>query len=113
MKEYLANEKRLVKRLVKRKITHQLLSANVYGVDYFKFEVFWLFFICHEAVDYTLEKVFVDAAGGYMVDDCFHTPHETVCMPVLAILDEEPYSDCQRHTLIGVLNIMSSTQSIY
>lgn len=75
------------------------------GVDDFEFEVFGVVFVRHVAGDDALEEVFVDASGCYVVDD--HALHEAVSVPVVAVMDEEPDTDCQGDTFIGVLEIMS------
>lgn len=42
-----------------------------------------------------------------MVDDGFHTLHEVVGVPVVTVMNEEPNADCECHTLVGVLEIMT------
>ena len=72
-----------------------------------KFEGFRIILVCHEAGDNALEEFFVDASSGDMVDDCFHTLHEAIGVPIIAVMDEEPDAYGQSHTLIGILEIMS------
>lgn len=76
-------------------------------MDYFKFEGFGIVLVCHVVGDDALEQVFVDASGGNMVDDGFHALHEVVGMPIIAIMHEEPYTDCQCYPFVGVLEIMT------
>lgn len=77
------------------------------GVDDFEFEIFGIILVCHEASDYALNKFFVDAAGGDMVDYCFHALHEAVGVPIVAVMHKKPNADCQRYPFIGILEIMS------
>lgn len=63
------------------------------GVDDFEFEGFGIIFVCHVAGDDAEEKVFVDASGSYMVDDCLHALHEVISMPIVAVMNEKPDSD--------------------
>lgn len=91
-------------------ITTSFVDAGwlvVYCMDNFEFEVFWIVLVCHIAGDDTLEQVFVYATGGDMVDDRFHALHEVVGVPIIAIMHEEPYTDCQGNTFVGVLEIMT------
>lgn len=76
-------------------------------VDYFEFEGFGIILVCHVAGDDALEEVFVDTAGGNMVDDCFHALHETIGVPIIAVMNEKPDADCQCHPLVGILEIMT------
>ncbi len=73
----------------------------------FEFEVFGIVLVWHVADDDALKQIFVDASGGYVIDDSLHTLHEVVGVPVVAVMNEEPYSDCQCLTLVGVLEVMA------
>lgn len=81
----------------------------IYSVNDFEFEVFGIILVCHEAGDNALEKVLVDATGGYMVDDCFHTLHEAIGVPIVAVMNEEPDTYGQCNSFVGILEIMSGT----
>lgn len=76
-------------------------------MDDFEFEIFGIILVCHKAGDDALEKVFVDASGGYMVDDCLHALHEIIGVPIVAVMNENPDTYGQCHSLIGILEIMS------
>ena len=73
----------------------------------FKFEVFGIVLICHITKYDALKQIFVDASGSDVVYNCFHALHEIVGVPVVAVMNKEPYSDCQCHTLVGILEIMA------
>ena len=77
------------------------------GMDDFEFEVFGIILVCHEAGDNALEKFFVDAAGGNMVDNCLHALHEIIGVPVVAVMHKKPYTDCQGNTFVRILEIMA------
>ena len=66
-------------------------------MDDFEFEVFGIVLVCHVAGDYALKQIFVNASGGNVVDDCFHTLHEVVGVPVVAVMYEEPDTDSLLH----------------
>ncbi len=90
----------------------ELLFVNSYRlivdcVDDFEFEVFGIVLVCHIAVYDALKQIFVDASGCYVIDDSLHTLHEVVGVPVVAVMNEKTYSDCQCHTLVGVLEVMT------
>lgn len=76
-------------------------------MDDFEFEVFGIILVCHEAGDNALEKFFVNATGGYMVDDCFHALHEAVGMPVVAIMYKKLDAHGQCYSLVGILEVMA------
>lgn len=76
------------------------------GVDDFEFEGFGIILVCHEAGENALEKSFVNASGGDMVDDCFHALHEAIGVPIIAVMNEEPDAYGQGHSLIGILEVM-------
>ena len=76
-------------------------------MDDFKLETFGVVLVCHKACNYALKQVFVDASGGYMVDDCLHALHEVVGMPIVAVMNEKPYADSQCNSLIGVFEVMA------
>ncbi len=86
-----------------------LFIRFIHCVDDFEFEVFRIVLIRHVAGDDTLEKIFVNASGCDMVDDGLHALHEAIGVPIVAVMDEEPYADSQSNTFIGVLEIMSGT----
>ena len=77
-------------------------------MDDVELEGFGVILVRHVTGDDALEQVFVDASGGDMVDDCLHTPHEVVGVPIVAIMYEKPHTDGQSHTLVGILKIMTS-----
>lgn len=76
-------------------------------MDDFEFEIFGIVLICHVAGDDSLEKIFIDASGGNMVDDCLHALHEIIGVPVVAVMDKKPYTDCQGNTFVRILEIMA------
>ena len=78
-------------------------------MDDFEFEVFGIVLVCHVAGDDALKQIFVYTSGGDVIDDGFHTLHEVVGMPVVAVMNEEPDTYSQSHTFIGVLEIMTGT----
>lgn len=80
----------------------------IYRMDNLEFEVFGIVFVCHELGDDALKEFFVDAAGGDMVDNCFHALHEAIGMPIIAIMHKKPDTYGQCHSLIGILEIMAS-----
>ena len=41
-----------------------------------------------------------------MIDDCLHTLHEVVGVPIIAIMNEEPDTDSQCYTFVGILEII-------
>lgn len=76
-------------------------------MDDFEFEVFGIVLVCHEADDDAMEKFFVNAAGGDMIDDCLHALHEVVGMPIVAVMNEEPDAYGQCNPFVGILEVMS------
>ena len=76
-------------------------------MDNFEFEAFGVVFVCHKAGNDALEQVFVDASGGYMVDDCFHTLHEAIGVPIIAVMNEEPDAYGHSHSQIGILEVLT------
>lgn len=48
-----------------------------------------------------------------MVDDSLHALHEVVGVPMIAVMNENPDIDDQRHPLIGILEIMSAFLNEY
>lgn len=77
-------------------------------MDDFKFEGFGVILVRHVTGDDALKQVFINASGGNMIDDCFHALHEVVGVPIVAVMHEEPHSNCQSNTLVRVFEIMAS-----
>ena len=86
--------------------TNRLIIDSVYN---FNLEVFGIVLVCHVAGDYALKQIFVDASGSNMVNDGLHALDEVVGVPVVAIMDEEPDTDCQGDTFVRILEIMART----
>lgn len=76
-------------------------------MDDVELEGFGVILVRHVTGDDALEQVFVDASGGDMVDDCFHALHETIGVPIVAVMNKEPDTYGQRHALVGILEIMT------
>ena len=66
-------------------------------MDDFEPEVFGIVLVCHVKGDNALKQIFVNASGGNVVDDCFHTLHEFVGVTILAVMYEEPDTDSLMH----------------
>lgn len=75
----------------------------IYCMEDFKFKIFGIILVYHEASNNALEKFFVDAAGGYMVDDCVHVLHKVVGVPIIIVMNEESDTNSQCQPLIGIL----------
>ena len=75
-------------------------------VDDFNLEVFGVILVSHVTGDDALEQAFVNASSGNMIDDCFHALHEVVGVPIVAVMHEEPHTDCQGNSFVGVLELM-------
>lgn len=58
-----------------------------------------------------LENVFVNTSGSDMIYDCLYTLHETVGVPIMAVMNEGPDAYGQCHSLIGILEIMSGAKA--
>lgn len=78
-------------------------------MDDVELEGFGVILVRHVTGDDALEQVFVDASGGDMVDDCFHALHETIGVPIIAVMHKKPDTDSQCHPLVGILEIMAGT----
>ena len=67
-----------------------ILFLFVECVDYFEFEIFGIILVCHVAGNDALKQIFFNASSGNVIDDCLHTLHEVVGMPIISIMNEEP-----------------------
>lgn len=81
--------------------------TTLHGMDDFEFEGFGIVFVCHKAGDDTLEEVFVDTTGCYVVDYRLHTLHEAIGVPIIAVMHKELNTYGQCKPFVGVLEIMS------
>lgn len=77
-------------------------------MDDVELEGFGVILVRHVTGDDALEQVFVNASGGNVVNDCLHALHKVVGVPIVAVMHEKPYTDCQCHSLVRVFEIMPS-----